>query len=299
MNTGFDELLRDGMERFTADLHAPANLADRARRNRRQRLTVRTAVSGVAAAAVAAAAFTIAPSTAPVTTGIGPAAIPERFDLEYLHVNRTAKAYEQLWSYRNETRELISSASGRPLVDGGSVLVKPRNGQQQSVTTEVDFRHKVWGRGRQDAYPIPTPSCHPPALDYPASPATLPAWIRSVHKLIKCGELVASGTTEIDGVKTIKLTTTSAFEAGPGSKGAIWVKRTDFAPVRIAVGKGANSWRMDLQWLRPTKANQALLRVPIPHGFRRVPLSQINKTSSGSCHASSARPHKTICTHSS
>ncbi|HET7018740.1 MAG TPA: hypothetical protein VFI65_32775 [Streptosporangiaceae bacterium] len=300
MNTDFDELLRDGMERFTADLHAPVNLADRARRSRRQRMTTRTAASCVAAAAVTAIAFAALPSTAPVTTGIGHPAVPEGLDVEYLHVNRTAqKSIEQFWSYRHEVRELISSTSGRRLAEGGSVRIKPKNGHKQALDTIVDFRHKTWARGPQDVSSgLPLPSCHPPFLDYPMSPSALPAWIGAMHKLIKCGDLKVSGTAEIDGVETIKLTTTSSLEAGPGSKGAIWVKRADFVPVRMIVGKGANSWRADLHWLRPTKANQALLRVPIPHGFRRVPLSKIDTSSGESCTVSSAHPHKQVCTHS-
>src|SRR5262249_11982699 len=109
----------------------------------------------------------------------------------------------------------------------------------------------------------------------------------------------ASGTAEIGGVQMIKLRTTIPFESVPPfSKGTIWVKRANYVPVRIAARKGKISWRMDLHWLSPTKANLALLRVPIPAGFRRVPIKRLSDQSSQSCTVSSSHPHKQVCTHS-
>ena len=55
MNTDVEELLREGMERFTAGVRAPAGLADTARRLHRRRLAVRAAVACGTAATTAAA----------------------------------------------------------------------------------------------------------------------------------------------------------------------------------------------------------------------------------------------------
>ena len=54
MNTDVEDLLRDGMERFTTEVHAPVGLAGRAgrlHRQRRRRLVARATVACGAAAA--------------------------------------------------------------------------------------------------------------------------------------------------------------------------------------------------------------------------------------------------------
>ncbi|HSS92010.1 MAG TPA: hypothetical protein VLL69_22075, partial [Streptosporangiaceae bacterium] len=60
MNTDVEELLRDGMERFTAGVRAPAGLARTASRLRRRRLAVRAAVACGTAAVTAAAVVAVA-----------------------------------------------------------------------------------------------------------------------------------------------------------------------------------------------------------------------------------------------
>jgi hypothetical protein len=297
MNPDFDNLLRDGMERFTDDLRAPINLADRARRSRQQRLTLRTTAGGLAAAAVAAIAFAVLPSEPAPVVGNSQPHVPERFDVEYLHLTMPKHEFERLWAYGSRVRAVYGS-SGRAIEDYGTTT-SPMKAHDRRVVTIVDYRHKIWARGKQRGYPAPHPiSCHPASLTYPIGPSSLPAWIRGVHKLIKCGELVVTGSAEINGVPTIRLRTTISFETGPGSKGTIWVKRTNFVPVRIEVGKGGSSWRMDLQWLRPTKPNRAQLRVPIPHGFHRVSINRLAGSSSETCQGSSSHPHKMVCKHS-
>ena len=69
MNTDLEELLRDGMERFTAGVQAPAGLAYRASKLQRRRLAVRTAVACGTAAVTA---------TAVVAVAAGPAAARRR-----------------------------------------------------------------------------------------------------------------------------------------------------------------------------------------------------------------------------
>jgi hypothetical protein len=60
MNTDVEELLRDGMERFTAEVRAPAGLAGAAGRLHRRRVVARTAVAcGTAAVTAAAVALVV------------------------------------------------------------------------------------------------------------------------------------------------------------------------------------------------------------------------------------------------
>jgi hypothetical protein len=56
----------------------------------------------------------------------------------------------------------------------------------------------------------------------------------------------------------------------------------------MTAGNAGGWWRADISWLRPTKANLALLRVPIPAGFRRADLGDfpnaIIPTAESTCH---------------
>ncbi len=304
MNTDFDELLRDGLERFTADLHAPANLVDRARRSRNRRRTLGVTAGGLAAAAVAAIAFAVAPSNAPVISVSPSGAVSEQHDIEYVHLAAPRQDSQQIWAYRSQIRQLLTGASsGHPFEDAKYSLTKSRTGQELTATTVVDYHSKTYGKGRH-SFPFATSriSCHLLSeIAYPVTPAALPAWIAAIHRLIRCGTIKVSGTEQIHGIKTIRLEVVKMSQLGSGLHETIWVKRTDYAPIRIITGQGTTSRRADMSWLPPTKANLALLRVPIPSGFRRVPLSQIfsSSSSSGSCHVSSSQPHKQICTSSS
>jgi hypothetical protein len=304
MNTEFDELLRDGMARFTAELRAPANLVARASRKRRQRLTVRTAASGVAAMTAAGITFAALPATtAPLSTGIAQHSIPERFDLEHVKASSIDKTSTQAWIYHERLR-VLRATSGRPTEDVGSANVKAKNGHTRNVTTIVDYRRKEWARGRSGlGLTTSTLRCHPAAISLPESAGVLPGWIRGVHKLVKCGDLVVSGTAQINGIQTVKLTTSGSFLEPPIKHATIWVKRSDYVPVRIVERLQSGTTRVDLSWLQPTKPNLAMLEVPIPASFRKVPFSQLDGRSSESgpsvsCSISSSHPHKQTCTHS-
>jgi hypothetical protein len=163
----------------------------------------------------------------------------------------------------------------------------------------VDYHRKEWARGPGGfALVTPTLSCHQPELFLPESPAALPSWIRGVRKLIKCGDLVVSGTAQVNGIQTIKLKTSAGFAVKASGDSTIWVKRSDYAPVRMVTREDKLTIRRDVSWLRPTKANLAMLRIPIPAGFHRIKFSQLPGASSESCSTSSSHPHKQTCTHS-
>ncbi|HEY3905240.1 MAG TPA: hypothetical protein VGM14_15125 [Streptosporangiaceae bacterium] len=166
--------------------------------------------------------------------------------------------------------------------------------------TIVDYGRKEWARG-PGGFDLTTPtlSCHRDNLFLPQSPTALTSWIRGVHKLIKCGDLVVSGTAQVNGIQTIKLKTATSFAVSAGDMySTLWVKRSDYAPVRMVTKFSNVTTRSDVSWLPPTKANVALLRVPIPPGFHRVKFSRLAGTSSESCSVSSSHPHKQTCTHS-
>ena len=169
MNTEFDELLRDGMERFTADLRAPANLAARARASRTKRLTVRTAASGVAAVTVAGITFAAIPATtAPVSVGVDRHGLTERFDIERVQITRGGQISGQAWIYHERLR-LLDVSSGRPIKDEGSAVVRAKDGHHRGGITIVDYRRKDHcGRGG-GATPSPLSPRASPAICVPRS----------------------------------------------------------------------------------------------------------------------------------
>jgi len=70
MNSDVEDLLRDGMERCTADLRAPAGLIRRIAQRRRRRLMLRSATGATAVLAAGAAALAVV-----VVPGARPGAI--------------------------------------------------------------------------------------------------------------------------------------------------------------------------------------------------------------------------------
>jgi hypothetical protein len=65
----------------------------------------------------------------------------------------------------------------------------------------------------------------------------------------------------VDGIDAIKITGDSGI--------TLWVSPSTYLPVRLVLGKSVR--QTDFQWLVPTPANLAQLKVQVPPGFRQVP----------------------------
>ncbi len=78
MNTDVEDLLRDGMERFTGEVRAPAGLARAAGRLHRRRRAARAAMVSATAAVIAAAAMIAATGIAGGTSARPAPALPRR-----------------------------------------------------------------------------------------------------------------------------------------------------------------------------------------------------------------------------
>jgi len=283
MSADLDDLLRDGMLRFTADLHAPAELAVRARRRRTRQRTLRT-VSASGAAAVAIIAITVAAVSAGNArrsnqAGLTPKAAPvARFDLEYVRLTGSGEvSSEQIWAYGPRSRALFSSATG-PIEDDGTTMLGSSRGLLHTIRTTVRYNTKLWARGSLNlplfGLPAPT-SCANPAVTIPGVGAALTRWISDLLELVACGDYAVSGTGRIDGVRVIKLVKTGS-PPSPGSFATIYIEAASYVPVRMTGGRPATGWwRADLAWLRPTESNLALLNPTIPAGFRQVSLENI------------------------
>jgi len=102
-------------------------------------------------------------------------------------------------------------------------------------------------------------------------PATV---ARALHTAIACGTLTEDGRQNVDGIEAIKLTS----RAGSPISETIWVDPGTYLPVRVVIrsagGFPVTQQTADITWLPPTAQNLAKLTVPVPAGFRRVPVLQ-------------------------
>ncbi len=330
MNTDVEELLHEGMERFTRDLRAPAGMARRAARRRRRRAlrSAAGAAAALTAGAVALVAVEVPGAHRGGTEGPGvPAAyMVRRVDsalraaepgaiAQMTVTTRSAAipggatATAEEWSYGDRWRSVTNSLAGHPLYDEGF--------RTSSVYTLVSYLTQTWARQHRPggpaapvavsrgplgagrpAVPVSGPhGCEPvfaavpllfryglPGIGLPASswygsspPASsLPATVaKDLRTAVACGTLAVAGWRQrVDGIEAIELKS----RRGSLISETIWVSPGTDLPVRVAVrsapGRPVLRQTADITWLPPTAQNLAKLTVPIPAGFRRVPLAK-------------------------
>jgi hypothetical protein len=325
MNNDVENLLREGMERFTRDLRAPAGLIRHATQRRRRRLALRSVAGSAAVLAAGAVALVavVVPGVAE-NPAVASAAVVKRVDKalsaaepgEIAQMTVTTSGAAGLgivtkttnteeWSYGDQWRSVSYSAAGQPVYDEGS--------SNSSVYTLVSYPTRTWARQRHLGRPVGlgrpgkpfvgnqpvsnrtvppgTPvlgprGCEPtdgagrlllqpglPGIGFSASapPATAAKALRTA---ISCGIFAVAGRDSVNGNETIEL------KSRPGSyfNETIWVRPGTDLPVRLVVrsAPGQPAFRMtaDITWLPLTTQNLAKLTVPIPAGFRRVPLTE-------------------------
>jgi hypothetical protein len=197
------------------------------------------------------------------------------------------------WSYGDQWRSVVDSSAGRPVYDEGSSTA--------SLYTVVSYPKRTWARQHEAGFPaapapLPTPAsgpqgCEPVIAALPVQFLPGPAGIhlsasspaavaRALRAAISCGTLSVAGRERVDGIDAIKLTS-SPDEPSM----TIWVSPGTYLPLRVVVrstgGHGVFlgdqlilQQTAEITWLPPTTQNLAKLTVPIPAGFRQVPLAQ-------------------------
>jgi hypothetical protein len=201
---------------------------------------------------------------------------------------RAALATAEEWSYGDRWRAVTYSRSGHLLYDEGSSTA--------SLYTVVNYRTRAWARqhesGRPAALAPGTRGCEPvvaalPLLFQPGLPAGGPdaSWLPStvakdLRAAVSCGNLASAGTQRVDGIEAIKLTS-SPDSVIPET---IWVSPGTYLPVRVVIRPAPGTpgpWQsVNITWPKPTTQNLANLTVPIPAGFRRVPLAEAVRSTS-------------------
>jgi len=194
----------------------------------------------------------------------------------------TTPATAEEWSYGGRWRSVTYSTAGHLVYDEGF--------SSASVYTVVSYQARTWARRREAGHPAalsPGPhGCAPvvaalPLLLQPglpgagASAGSLPATaVRALRAAVSCGDLAAAGRQRVDGIEALVLT------SSPDSPipETIWVSPGTYLPVRVVVRPVpgmAGLWQTaDITWLRPTRQNLAHLTVPVPAGFRQVPIAR-------------------------
>ena len=249
---------------------------------RRRQLAVRS-VAGAAAALVAGAvalAVVVVPGARHNATGgpvVDAAYVVKRVDsalstaglAEIAHMTVTTRgalvpggtATVEEWSYGGQWRSAMYSPAGHLAYEEGF--------SSSSVYTLVSYLTRTWARGpglgRPAALAPGTRSCG----------SVLPATVaRGLRAAVSCRNLTKAGRRRVDGIEAIELT------GRPDSKisETIWVSPDTYLPVRVVIRPAPGTlgpWQAaDITWLKPTVQNMTRLTVPIPAGFRQVPLTQ-------------------------
>lgn len=286
-----------------ADVRAPAGMT---RRVGRRRLVLRVAAG--AAAGLAAVAVALAAAGAPGArrggTG-GPATdaayVVKRIDsalsaagpgdiAQMTVTTRNEKPGGPAtttatveWSHDGQWRSVTHSPAGNPLYDDGV--------SASSVYTVVNYQTRTWARQPQPGGPagaVPgSRGCEPAFAFAPlpllpglpggglaarSQPSTVATALRAA---ISCGTLAVVGRQRVDGIEAIKLTSRQDSHTSV----TIWINPDTYLPVRVvshpAVAQQSLWQTADITWLAPTAQNLAKLTVPVPAGFRQVPLTQL------------------------
>jgi hypothetical protein len=176
------------------------------------------------------------------------------------------------WSFGRRWRTVTYSAAGRPVYDEGV--------SASSVFTVVSYKTRAWARraGAGQVAPLlrllpllPSGLGGGPGLRS-GSLVTVTGFL---HNAVSHGSLAMAGRQRVDGIEAIKLT------SPPGSLLAetVWVSPRTYLPVRVVTrpvpGQPGSGQTADISWLPPTGHNLARLTVPVPGGFRELPLAEV------------------------
>jgi hypothetical protein len=273
MTNDVEELLRDGIDRFTADATVPAGLAHRARQHHQHRRTAirATAVAGtvvVVAAAVTAASGVFASSaqhpggalqaqtTAYVTGRVAGAlgAAAQRNSIQEIHtVGRNATfglttrnragvlggedvPRMEVWLHNGQLRQEGLTSGGKVVFDASSGEVMSAAGVRTITGDGVDYADRTWWHAvirEQIGASGPAPLSCSQVFLPPAVGSPVD-WAAQIREARACGTYRVVGHQQVDGVNAIKLVSVMA-ESGPVPLSqTIWVDPTTYLPVRVA-----------------------------------------------------------------
>lgn len=300
MNTDIEELLRDGIERFTKEVRAPAGLARTVGQLHRRRLAVRAAVASgmatVTAAAVVAVAAVVGGTPGPAGPG-GPQAhtaayVISRVENALAGTNlvfhgRTVSIGQTsaTWAYGPQNR-FEEFSHGKPYLAQGTALIHGK-----LTFAYVTYYNREYSLSPLSGTPPASACTTNSALSMGGPPVPTSHWSAFINATLACGAAKVTGHVQIDGTETTKITGSPVkvklaprYAKAVGEKWAraqwtLYVNPKTYLPVRIysstqTFGGPAPSTRFasvtDVRWLPPSAANVAETLVTIPPGFQRV-----------------------------
>jgi len=232
MNTDVEDLLRDGMERFTENVRAPAGLAREAGRLHRRRVAVRAALAGSAATVVAVSAaiavITAAGATAGRTQAQTVADLTRQVrqavagdDMVYAGSTNGTDGPNMVWAYGGQSRwvEYWPDTDFRNRIVSGQRLwdFPP---QDRGLAYSAEGTARVGGTlmGAYVIYPdrryslsrqVPTQdsACTTTGALEMGGPAVVGVnWKSFIDEMLACGAASATGRVRVNGAETTKIT---------------------------------------------------------------------------------------------
>jgi hypothetical protein len=162
------------------------------------------------------------------------------------------------WSYESTTKVSAFTAAGHRVF---GLEMTPVHGMLTS--TAVFYRSGTWWRGTIG--PATAGNGPAPVRCVPGIQIGPGGWPAFLSHALSCGEYTKGGHRRIGGIDAIELT-------GGGGGTVIWVNPQTYLPVRATLSiPGGARIQTDFDWLAPTRARLAQLRVLVPPGFRQVP----------------------------
>jgi hypothetical protein len=271
MNTDVEDLLRDGMERFTEGVAAPAGLAHAAGRLHRRRVAVRatlassaatviavSAVIAVIAASGATAARTRAQTVADLTRQVRQAVAND--NLVYVGRTNGTDGPDVVWAYGRQSRwvEYWPTTDYRDRVVNGKRLWDfPPQYRGQAFSVEgtalvggrlmgayVIYSDRKYNLSRQ--LPTQSSACTTTGALEMGGPATVGVnWKSFIDGMLACGAASATPRVRVNGAETTKIIgkpVTVRLPAGYSKvirakwvtvRWALYVNPATFLPVRI------------------------------------------------------------------
>ena len=310
MNGAVEDMLREGLDRLTADVQVPADVTGRARVHLRQKKIAARAVLAGGAAAVTAAAVMVATAVGEGTVGPLRARTTSYVIMQVASalattnkVIRTETVFSAPyppvmgWNYHGDMRLTQSGyippalVPGMPWAQGrvhwgvGTTTVHGRR-----IYAQIDYRHHEWANAGTLGF---LPNACTVRLDIVEfnGPAQWPAYVRQA---LSCGLFKVAGRAEVNGVRTIKLTGSTTnwhfwgqLPHGEGSgpfrvDATLYVNPKTYLPMLVVWNNRTHyrdgrpldgTVRQEITALPATPGNTATANVTVPAGFRKVPSS--------------------------
>jgi hypothetical protein len=305
MNTDVELLLRESLDRLTADARVPSGMAGRVLARRRRRRAAGYSAAIAAAAAVTAAAVLAAAggmsgpasgharaAAGRTTTGpaLATAYVVRRVENAIANDDQVMRetqslvapkggsaaffdgqpSYESVtWAYQGRNSTEILGAHGHLQATLGTGIV---DGRIRGV--QVDYILHRWGFIPGYLFTGPANACSTPV--FLGATGESVNWPSVIVRTLACGRYKMAGYAQIHGADTIKITGSWVLhDPATTITDTLFVNPATYLPIRItqsttAPGLHGSLNSAGIQWLPPTAASRARASVTVPCGYQQV-----------------------------